>query len=69
MNAAICVSVMSIGMASVYAGSRVLTALAETGFAPKCFAMVDKAGRPLWSVVFNLLWGAVSRSCDRIVLG
>ncbi|ORY53394.1 APC amino acid permease [Leucosporidium creatinivorum] len=60
MNAAICVSVMSIGMASVYAGSRVLTALAETGFAPKCFAMVDKAGRPLWSVVFNLAWGAIA---------
>nr|CRX78956.1 hypothetical protein ls5930a1_00032 [Leucosporidium scottii] len=59
MNAAICVSVMSIGMASVYAGSRVLTALSETGFAPKCFSMVDKAGRPLWSVVFNLAWGAL----------
>ncbi|ORY78824.1 amino-acid permease inda1 [Leucosporidium creatinivorum] len=60
MNATICISILSIALASVYAGSRVLTALAETGFAPRCFAMVDKAGRPLWSVVFNLAWGAIA---------
>lgn len=61
MNATICISVISIGLASVYAGSRVLCALAETGQAPRCFAYVDKAGRPLYSVLFNLAWGAVSR--------
>lgn len=65
MNATICISILSIALASVYAGSRVLAALAETGFAPRCFAMVDKAGRPLWSVVFNLAWGAVSTLCLR----
>lgn len=59
INATICISVLSIGLSCVYAGSRVLTALAETGFAPRCFTMVDKAGRPLWSVIFVLAWGLV----------
>lgn len=50
INITICVSVLSIGLSCVYAGSRTLTALAETGYAPKCFTYVDKAGRPLYSV-------------------
>jgi yeast amino acid transporter len=37
VNATICISVLSIGLSSVYAGSRTLTALAETGYAPKIF--------------------------------
>ena len=37
INATIVVSVLSIGLSCVYAGSRTLTALAETGFAPKIF--------------------------------
>lgn len=61
INATICISVLSIGLSCVYAGSRVLTALAETGFAPRCFITVDKSGRPLWSVVFVLAWGLVRR--------
>lgn len=60
INATICISVLSIGLSCVYAGSRVLTALAETGFAPRCFAYVDKSGRPLWSVLFVLGFGPVS---------
>ncbi|KAK4055504.1 Amino acid permease [Microbotryomycetes sp. JL201] len=60
MNATICVSVISIGLASVYAGSRVLMALAEVGHAPRIFAYVDKAGRPTWSVLFNLAWGPIA---------
>lgn len=54
VNATICVSVLSIGLSCVYAGSRTLTALAETGYAPKIFTYVDKSSRPLWSVVFIL---------------
>lgn len=38
VNATICVSVLSIGLSCVYAGSRTLTALAETGYAPRIFA-------------------------------
>ncbi|KAG6810314.1 hypothetical protein H0H92_012468 [Tricholoma furcatifolium] len=59
VNATICVSVISIGMASVYGGSRALTGLAETGYAPKIFSYVDKSSRPLWSVVFTLAFGAL----------
>lgn len=35
VNVTICVSVLSIGLSAVYAGSRTLTAMAETGYAPK----------------------------------
>ena len=72
-NAAIVVSVLSVGMSCVYAGSRTMMAMAEQGFLPKwvfreicadaylmhcsrIFAYVDKAGRPLVSVVFIILW-------------
>ncbi|GAA5823711.1 hypothetical protein JCM11251_000735 [Rhodosporidiobolus azoricus] len=60
INITICISILSIGLASVFAGSRVLTALAETGFAPRIFTYVDKSGRPLWSVVAVLIFGALS---------
>nr|CRX78983.1 hypothetical protein ls5930a1_00058 [Leucosporidium scottii] len=60
INATICISVLSIGLSCVYAGSRVLTALAETGYAPRVFSYVDKSGRPLWSVLFVLAWGPIS---------
>jgi amino acid transporter len=51
--------VLSIGLSCVYAGSRTLTALAETGYAPKVFTYVDKSGRPLWSVCAILIFGPV----------
>lgn len=37
INVTICISVLSIGLSCVYAGSRTLTAMAETGYAPKIF--------------------------------
>lgn len=54
INVVICISVLSIGLSCVYAGSRTLTALAETGFAPSIFAYVDKSSRPLFSVIAGL---------------
>ncbi|BGP07290.1 Amino-acid permease inda1 [Rhodotorula toruloides] len=60
INITICISVLSIGLSCVYAGSRVLTALAETGYAPKVFAYVDKSGRPLFSVIAVLLFGPIA---------
>ncbi|RGP64286.1 amino-acid permease inda1 [Fusarium sporotrichioides] len=65
MNLVICVSVVSIGVSCVYGGSRTLTALAEQDYAPKCFTYIDRSGRPLISVIFNLAWGALAY----IVLG
>lgn len=47
-------------MSSIYAGSRTLTALAETGYAPSIFAYVDKSSRPLWSLVAMILWGPLA---------
>ncbi|EEB87681.1 hypothetical protein MPER_14895, partial [Moniliophthora perniciosa FA553] len=54
VNVTICISVLSIGLSSIYAGSRTLTALGETGYAPRIFAYVDKSSRPLASVIFFL---------------
>lgn len=60
MNLVICVSVVSIGVSCVYGGSRTLTALAEQGYAPKIFTYIDRSGRPLISVLFNLVWGGLA---------
>ncbi len=60
MNVIILISVVSIGVSGVYGGSRTLTALADQGYAPKCFTYVDRSGRPLWSVIFVLAWGGLS---------
>jgi amino acid transporter len=60
INVTICISVLSIGLSCVYGGSRTLAALAETGYAPKIFAYVDKSGRPLWAVVFVLAFGPLA---------
>ncbi|KAK3360918.1 amino acid permease/ SLC12A domain-containing protein [Lasiosphaeria ovina] len=60
MNFIILVSVLSIGVSSVYGGSRTLTALAQEGYAPKIFTYVDKSGRPLFSVGIILLFGVLA---------
>jgi amino acid transporter len=57
LNVVILVSVISIGNAGVYGGSRTLTALAEQGYAPGIFTYIDRSGRPLWSTVFILACG------------
>jgi len=57
INITICISVLSVGMSCVFAGSRTLTALAETGYAPKIFTYVDKSSRPMFSVLAVLIWG------------
>lgn len=60
INATIMISILSIGNSCVYGGSRTLCALAEQGYAPKIFAYIDKAGRPLWATVLALLFGAIA---------
>jgi amino acid transporter len=60
MNIVILISVISIGVSGVYGGSRTLTALADQGYAPKMFTYVDRAGRPVWSVLFILMWGPLA---------
>lgn len=60
VNATICVSVLSIGLSAVFAASRTVTALAETGYAPSIFRYVDKSGRPLASVILVLAFGPIA---------
>jgi amino acid transporter len=60
MNVIILVSVISISVSGVYGGSRTLTALAQQGYAPKIFTYVDRSGRPLFSVIAILLFGALA---------
>lgn len=51
---------MSIACSCVYAGSRTLHALGEQGYAPKSFAYVDKAGRPLFASLFVIAFGPIA---------
>lgn len=60
MNGVILVSVLSIGVSSVYGGSRTLTALAQQGYAPKLFTYIDRSGRPLFSVLALILTGPLA---------
>jgi amino acid transporter len=60
LNVIILISVISIGMSGVYGGSRTLTALAEQGYAPKIFAYVDRAGRPLYSTIVIIAFGLLA---------
>jgi amino acid transporter len=60
MNVIILVSVLSIGVSSVYGGSRTLTALAQQGYAPKIFSYIDRSGRPLVSVLTLLAFGPLA---------
>ncbi|KAK4101118.1 hypothetical protein N658DRAFT_507427 [Parathielavia hyrcaniae] len=60
MNVIILVSVLSIGVSSVYGGSRTLTALAQQGYAPKIFTYIDRSGRPLMSVIFICAFGPLA---------
>ncbi|EEU41428.1 uncharacterized protein NECHADRAFT_45958 [Fusarium vanettenii 77-13-4] len=60
MNAVILSAVLSLGIASVYGGSRTLLALAQQGYAPNLFTWIDRAGRPLPSVIFIILFGLLA---------
>jgi len=57
LNAIIAISAISVANSSVYAGSRMIHALAVQGKAPKVFKYVDRTGRPLMAVLFTLLFG------------
>lgn len=52
MNVVIMIAVLSVGNSAVYGSSRTLAALAEQGQAPKMFAYIDRAGRPLVAILF-----------------
>lgn len=60
VNIVTLISVLSIGNSCVYSGSRTLTALAEQGYAPRIFAYVDRAGRPLISTTLIIAFGLLA---------
>ncbi|CAH0038518.1 unnamed protein product [Clonostachys solani] len=57
MNVVILSSVLSIGIASVYGGSRTVTAVSQQGYGLKIFTYIDRAGRPLPSVALIIAFG------------
>lgn len=60
MNVVILSSVLSIGIASVYAGSRTLTALCQQGHGPMVFTYIDRVGRALASVGVIIACGCLA---------
>jgi len=60
VNVVILLSVFSIGLSGVYGGSRTLCALAEQGYAPKMFAYIDRAGRPLPATIAIIACGPLA---------
>jgi len=60
VNVVILLSVFSIGLSGVYGGSRTLCALAEQGYAPKIFAYIDRAGRPLFATIAIIAFGPLA---------
>ncbi|CAK7895421.1 S-adenosylmethionine permease Gap4p [[Candida] anglica] len=57
MNAVILVAVLSVGNSSVYGCSRTLASLAVQGLIPGIFGYIDKAGRPMFSILFTSAFG------------
>ncbi|KAF2162029.1 hypothetical protein M409DRAFT_58491 [Zasmidium cellare ATCC 36951] len=57
VTAVITVSVLSVANSCTYGSTRVLQALAQSGRAPKCFAFVDRSGRPVWCIALQIAFG------------
>ncbi|PPJ51445.1 hypothetical protein CBER1_09161 [Cercospora berteroae] len=59
-NAVILIAVMSVANSCTFGSTRTIQALAANGMAPKLFAYVDKAGRPLMVTIMQLLFGCLA---------
>ncbi|TPX34248.1 hypothetical protein SmJEL517_g03065 [Synchytrium microbalum] len=60
MNAVILISLLSAANSSIYAASRTLMGMAESGLAPKIFGLVDKRGVPWVSLAISVLIACIS---------
>ncbi|KAH7041026.1 amino acid permease [Microdochium trichocladiopsis] len=56
-NAVITISVISVANSCTFGSTRTMQAMAARGMAPKFMSYVDKAGRPLWCVLIQLVFG------------
>jgi amino acid permease (yeast) len=57
MNAVILVAVVSVGNSCVYGCSRTLASLAVQGLIPSIFGFIDRAGRPMFAIMFTNVIG------------
>ncbi|KAL6940258.1 glyceraldehyde-3-phosphate dehydrogenase 1 [Hanseniaspora vineae] len=62
VNVVICIAVLSVGNADIFATSRVLVALTEMGHIPRwCkFDYIDRQGRPLIALIVTSLFGCIA---------
>ncbi|KUM58022.1 hypothetical protein ACN42_g9148 [Penicillium freii] len=60
MNAVITISVISVANSATYGSSRTIQALASRGMAPRLMAYVDKAGRPLYCIILQIVFGLLA---------
>lgn len=59
-NAVITIAVISVANSATYASTRTLQAMAAQGMAPKVLAYVDKKGRPVPTVILQLIFGLLA---------
>jgi amino acid transporter len=59
-NAVITISVISVANSATYASTRTIQSLAGQGMAPKFLAYVDKHGRPVPTVLLQLIFGLLA---------
>ena len=59
-NAVITISVLSVANSATYASTRTIQALALNGMAPKFLAYVDKKGRPIPTIILQLIFGLLA---------
>lgn len=60
LNGIILITILSVANSSSYNSSRVLSAMADEGMAPKVFKYIDKKGRPLAAFALSLAFGLLS---------
>lgn len=59
-NVVICLAVLSVGNAGVFASSRTAASMAAQGYAPRIFGYIDRAGRPLVGIGLSAFFGLLS---------
>jgi amino acid transporter len=64
MNGVITLSVISVANSCTFGSTRTLQALAARKMAPSFFAYVDKAGRPIWCVLLQMVFGLLAYIID-----
>lgn len=60
MNVIILFAILSVANSSVYATSRVLSSLADIGFAPSFLGYIDRTGRPLYANLVTFFFGLIA---------